>query len=763
MPGIRWILAALRRLILGNTLVRASIRGLLFLLSALIRATKKKPDPRSTLTRDSQNIRIVYPEAADSHGQNPYPALQANPENRAIYTSASFVPTSLHPYSNSGPSASRSSQEISAHPITQESYSLHSLSVQHLPTTLSVQQPPETLSVQHLPALPPSPNFGAAGYLPSKSSSAVDFHLPGPATESPIQSRHSSGVFGDVAVPSIPALLNEAHPRIFPGTPESLCRYDRRAVIPSEATQFTLDPLTISVLPVAPPTGWTRCQHPEGAPYFFHDEKRVFTDANLFDGATLKFMDENVRNVTDFLRVHSIQLAPDVDLVLDEYIYDDQSKGCQYYFVNHQDRCVFWLDKAQSEMFDVTQELRGMTDASHIRHELEAQYWCHCELYPRSFEVTHEIVDELRDILLHALGDLITSATSTVSWKVDDLNNMIKLVDGLTKNVGKNVDKKFTGTCLVGRLMKDFVRARVYNYHSTPGARLDIGHSVYGTVHKRTLLIKILSPLLFYAPDFHLLGLETIFSDGLIRNRGWSEFIMRLNNEWQEFTLYATVVLNANVAFLSIQSVDQGGPADSRSPAQISSYLSILTSIGSVIIGLLLAKQNRNQDRGTAPDAARFIYTRTHPTLGLETLAALYALPYSLLIWSMVSFLAAFSFMCFENSDLLTRSMVAVLWAAVAVLILWCIVTAWESSDWDWLRSLFCWPSVSCLPSINSCLRPAPDEDEDVDMDAAQDEAKSTVSRSEPKPARKRRWAWPLMSMTLRQGSLDSQRTVTNV
>ncbi|KAJ7754473.1 hypothetical protein B0H16DRAFT_1542487 [Mycena metata] len=761
MPSIRWILAALRRLILGNTLVRASIRGLLFLLSALIRATKRNPDRNSTFGEDSQNIRVVYPEAADSHSQNLYPALRANPgpENRVVYTAASFVPTSLHPYSNSGPSgpsASRSSQEISAHPITQESYSLHSLSVQHLPTTLSVQQPPETLSVQHLPALPPSPNLGA-GYLPSTNSSGVDIHLPGPATASPIQSRHSSGVFGDVAVPAVPPLLNEAHHHIFPGTPESLCRYDRRAVIPDEETQFTLDPLTIAVLPVAPPPGWTCCQHPEGAPYFFREENRVFTDANLFDSVTLQFMNENVRKVIDFLRVHGIQLAPDVDLVLDEYIDGDGGKWCQYYFVNHQDRCVFWLDKAGSEMFDITQNLRGMSDASHIRHELEAQYWCHCELYPRSFAVTHEIVDELRDILLHALGDLITSATSTVSWKVDDLNTMIKLVDGLGKNVGKNADKKFTGTCLVGRLMRDFVRARVYNYHSTPGARLDIGHSVYGTVHKRTLLIKILSPLLFYAPDFHLVGLETIFSDGLIRNRGWSEFIMRLNNEWQEFTLYATVVLNANVAFLSIQSVDQGGPADSRSPAQISSYLSILTSIGSVIIGLLLAKQNRNQDRGTAPDAARFIYTRTHPTLGLETLAVLYALPYSLLIWSMVSFLAAFSFMCFENSDLLTRSMVAVLWAAVAVLILWCIVTAWESSDWDWLRNLFCWP-VSCLPSMDSCLRSAPDEDEDVD--AVQDEAKSTVSQSESKPARKRRWAWPLMS-ALRQGSLDSERTVT--
>jgi hypothetical protein len=95
------------------------------------------------------------------------------------------------------------------------------------------------------------------------------------------------------------------------------------------------------------------------------------------------------------------------------------------------------------------------------------------------------------------------------------------------------------------------------------------------------------------------------------------------------------VVLNANVAFLAIQSVDNNGAISStRSPTQISSYLSMLTSIGSIIIGLLLVKHHRNRDRASAADAAHFIFHRTHPTLGLETLAVLHSLPYAMLIWS---------------------------------------------------------------------------------------------------------------------------------
>ncbi|KAJ7211360.1 hypothetical protein GGX14DRAFT_450025 [Mycena pura] len=760
MHSIQRVLAVLRRLILGNRLVRASVRGLLFLLSLLSRATTKHPSPGSNLPTDTQNYDLLYPRAFEHEDAHPYlpasehedahPYLPASEHENAhpypplrqgiTYTSASLMPTSLHPYLHSGPSASRSSQDIGVVPITQESYSLHSLSVQHLPATASAPNQPDTLSVYHLPALPPSPNLGPGGYLPSTNTSYIDLHI-GHATESPNPSRRSS-ICGD-AMASVPPLLTEAHPRIFPGTPESVQRYERKV--------FILNSLFASN---SPPPGWKACLHPEGAQYFFHEENRVFTDANLFDSVRLDFIDTQIHIIRDFLRVHNVHLSPDVDLVLDEYLYDDGSSGCQYYFVNHQGRCVFWMDHVESDMFSISSELNGITSASHIRHELEAQYWYHCELFPRSLHVTNRIVDELRDIVLHALGDLITSATSTVSWKVEDLDHMVNLIDGFGKNVGKDVDSQFSGSsCLVGRLMHVFVRARVYNFHGEPGARLNVDQSVYATPRRRTLLIRLLNPLLFYAPDFHLDGLHTIYTDGLIRHRGWSEFITRLTSEWQEFTLYATVVLNANVAFLSIQSVDQTGDQTgmNRSPTQISSYLSMLTSIGAIIIGLLLVKQNRNRDRVTAPDAALYIFNRTHRTLGLETLAVLYSLPYAMLIWSMVSFLAAFSFMCFENADLITRTLVAILWAAVAALILWCVFNGWESGDLDWG-----WRWLLGISSANGdSIR-----EEKVDGDAASEDAKSAAGQSKPQ---RRRWVWPSIMIKLRKGSVDSDRTVINV
>ena len=63
-------------------------------------------------------------------------------------------------------------------------------------------------------------------------------------------------------------------------------------------------------------------------------------------------------------------------------------------------------------------------------------------------------------------------------------------------------------------------------------------------------------------------------------------------------------MLNANVAFLATQSIDDS-VSPYRSPTQVASYLSIIASIGSIILGLLLVQQNRSKEEGTSDDAVR--------------------------------------------------------------------------------------------------------------------------------------------------------------
>ena len=74
--------------------------------------------------------------------------------------------------------------------------------------------------------------------------------------------------------------------------------------------------------------------------------------------------------------------------------------------------------------------------------------------------------------------------------------------------------------------------------------------------------------------------------------------------------MQATIVLNVNVAFLSIQNGDAGGDLiANHAAAQIASYISIVTSLGSIILSLLIGRQNRSTtiDREVSVSSSSFM------------------------------------------------------------------------------------------------------------------------------------------------------------
>jgi len=175
----------------------------------------------------------------------------------------------------------------------------------------------------------------------------------------------------------------------------------------------------------------------------------------------------------------------------------------------------------------------------------------------------------------------------------------------------------------------------------------------------------------------YLRALETIWIDDIVTVIPWTSFMTRLRADWQEYVLFATVLLNANISFMTINDVDLG-PGQPRTLAQITSLVSTTASIGSILVGLLLNRQYRLEPKHTAQVAARFLLSREHPTLGLETLAIIYSLPYVLLMWSMVAFIVAFASECFVEHEDTSTYVSAVAWTLVGALIIWCIYTAWQ-------------------------------------------------------------------------------------
>lgn len=111
---------------------------------------------------------------------------------------------------------------------------------------------------------------------------------------------------------------------------------------------------------------------------------------------------------------------------------------------------------------------------------------------------------------------------------------------------------------------------------------------------------------------------------------------------------------------------------------------------------------------------AQWLLKRTHRRFGLEILAIMYSLPYSLLMWrydykllryslpnivlySMIYFAAAMGILCFKSSDMLLNIIFAVAWFAIIILIIWTIYAGWTKpvlNFMDWIltvRNLDCY------------------------------------------------------------------------
>ena len=97
----------------------------------------------------------------------------------------------------------------------------------------------------------------------------------------------------------------------------------------------------------------------------------------------------------------------------------------------------------------------------------------HCLMFPRSFRLTKDHVNELRDILVHATGgnqlhspwtvsyyssdiDVMTSTTSTVPYSVDDLQKMLNLLNHLTGGVFFVISLLLLLRFLVDNMSSDF-------------------------------------------------------------------------------------------------------------------------------------------------------------------------------------------------------------------------------------------------------------------------------------------------------------------
>ncbi|KAL5523131.1 hypothetical protein ACEPAF_1398 [Sanghuangporus sanghuang] len=493
--------------------------------------------------------------------------------------------------------------------------------------------------------------------------------------------------------------------------PSMTSRYDRNITIPNYVGPWVFEPLeTLTVYDELDVPYWRHYIQPEGQPYFLRVSGRFhyLTEENLDNHSTLSEAEHFIN--TFERRVENYKSLPTNVEVMFELHKDYWS----YYMVDLDHRRLFWIDECIIDD-SVLPGKFGVEYREHFRYVFEFEYWQHIDYFPNHRPLQNGLLDELLGILLQQHIDVETSLSSTSGFNGNELKSAIGSVKKL-RSLQTSENALPYVVQASARMMAVLANERFFNFFGFNGARLSPYQSVRGQNGKkrRSPLIALLSPALFYAPEVHLVALEKVWVDNVIKVRHWKDFQGKIERDWEQFILYATVLVNANVAFLAIPSIvsDDLGPGLLTSPAGVVSQISIIASLASIIIGLLLVRQMRIGTKDSGEDYLAFVESRTHPQLGLETLAILYSLPYALLIWGMATFLASIAVACFYSMDgditLTERIIYGIVWAFVLIFILWTIQTGWEKKR---RRS-------SSLPSS-----PAPDNDSETESTVHSDTA----------------------------------------
>ncbi|KAH9025120.1 hypothetical protein EDB85DRAFT_244049 [Lactarius pseudohatsudake] len=472
-------------------------------------------------------------------------------------------------------------------------------------------------------------------------------------------------------------------------------------ISPETSKYYRLRPVEVDISQYSHaqcPEGWKPATHPWGALYFYNAKWRIFTDAYMYDDnlsaeihAFATVLDDELAN----LRIQN-SFPTNYALVLD-IIETENETYWAYYYVDHDSKTLFWLHPYECKgTGSMLCEVRSVGGPGHVKLRLESLYWVHWSLYPVDLEwhkFPMDAPDELLGALLSSGIDSLTSKVSTSPYTVAEMESMRDFIIE-AKSLGT---KNSHANTSVARLLSFYGIWRFLHFHGQKASRQDRYKSIYKGSHRnRTMLVRILSPILFFFPDIHLLELQKVWTDEIVVEALWREFMQKLVSEWAEFVLYSTVMLAANVAFLAIPGViipppysTPPGPNDppslntwiKPSPAQIMSSISLVFSIGSIITGLLLIRRNRTMMTKDPKSAWYYLHGMKWPVVGLEPLAIVFSLTYALLMWSAWGFFVALLIFSFQDTSMRIWIPVGTAAGIIAILIVWCIGNIWDPEE----------------------------------------------------------------------------------
>ncbi|VDB93785.1 unnamed protein product [Peniophora sp. CBMAI 1063] len=452
---------------------------------------------------------------------------------------------------------------------------------------------------------------------------------------------------------------------------------------------------------------WTAVTHPDGTLYFYNERLSLVTECYI----VYKNFRQEIEHIAAYIehcREHIVGLehpSDDWELVVQSQLdKKDRIIEWAYYYVDHTHRRLYWIRPYLVGLKHYASF--GFSSPDHNDMQLEQLYWEHVRLYPRVYEGIRRFPPDaleslIADLTWCAVEAVVDPARYTGPFSAEEskhlLDQLSRLLPGFEWRVGAD-----RYVALAAKTKSTMCRWRWDNFHGQPFARtFNRGSTVRAPEEDRpTWLLRLSSPLLFYAPISQLQDILAVYVDGAMNAPDWIRHVQQLLAEWREFTLYATVLLAANVSFLAIPDVvlfpddeiNVGGGASVQSyehpltsPSAILSSVSMLMSVGCILLGLMLVRQHRGETHleSYRSDMRLFMQARWSNRYKFQPLAIVYSLPFALLMWSVAFFLTAVMVFFLKGTDWPTRSAALSTLLVIGALSAWCIQMGWSTYRWD--------------------------------------------------------------------------------
>ncbi|TFK26155.1 hypothetical protein FA15DRAFT_667833 [Coprinopsis marcescibilis] len=358
------------------------------------------------------------------------------------------------------------------------------------------------------------------------------------------------------------------------------------------------------------PPQWSRHVHPEGQVYFCRMAQfTAVTDAHLSKDEVANKITKWISHIEKQALHKSFNLSSSVELYLQ--LEDDD---CNYYFVDHSTRTLFWLDAFETHEVG----LLPVVSSSHLKLQLEEQYWQHLEYFcMHPLDLESNIIEEAISHLVHGCGDHMTSQSSTFPYSVKECKQFLTLLVPARDRVHDG-----QVLSLAARLNNAIAANRFWTHYGQEQARLSRDVEILAkSGHECTWTQSIASFITFGTSETFRSRLTSIFNDSYVYEYDWRSTMTDNVKTWR-------TAFGMSLGFLTLHLFCFYLPVLQPLALVSGACLSL-----SLLSATMLLHCYEPQTKGTAGDAYSYLSKTRSPKFGFQGPALLFALPQAFNLW----------------------------------------------------------------------------------------------------------------------------------